>query len=625
MTRYQRCVRALAFAGLVAGVLTGTVSVRGAAPVPTLTQIAAMPDRPTVLLLEVDGAAQVRPWRPTPLTVLLDFPRMRVGSVQPPVFVPSSGHAIVGVRLEPIGRNAEGVRVAVVLSAPFEHHVRADGHRVWLELGPASVKGAPLAVSAPARAARAQAPSASAPTLVAPQAVAPVTAQAPAPAPTAPAPVVAPAVSVPAPSAAPAGAGPTQKAYAGEPVTLDFQQADIRAVLRVFAEVSGLNIIIDPTIRGTVDVSLKEVPWNQALEVILRANALSYRIDGTVLWIAPRKVFEADDKQAADEQAARESREAALKRTPYTRVLSYARGEDVVRLLKDARVLTKNGQAQVDPRTNTIIITDVPAALANAESLIVTLDQPQPQVEIEARIVQANKSFARRLGVQWGLTGRVDPALGNTTPFAFPNRGVIKGVASSAASTNAVNLGAANPTSGVGLSLGAVNGSFNLDVALSAAEAAGNLRVLSTPRVSAQNNREAEITQGVQIPIQTVANNTVTVTFKDAALTLKVTPQISSAGTVIMQIGLENAQADFSRAVNGIPPINTQRANTQVLVGDGQTTVIGGIYTSQQQTSNDRTPGLSQLPLLKWLFRRDGITDDSSELLIFITPRIVKG
>ena len=139
------------------------------------------------------------------------------------------------------------------------------------------------------------------------------------------------------------------------------------------------------------------------------------------------------------------------------------------------------------------------------------------------------------------------------------------------------------------------------------------------------NNHEAEMTQGVQIPIQTVANNTVTVQFKDAALKLKVTPQISSAGTVIMQIALENAQADFSRAVNGIPPINTQRANTEVLVGDGQTTVIGGIYTSQQQTSNDRTPGLSQLPLLKWLFRRDGITDDSSELLIFITPRIVKG
>jgi type IV pilus assembly protein PilQ len=187
-----------------------------------------------------------------------------------------------------------------------------------------------------------------------------------------------------------------------------------------------------------------------------------------------------------------------------------------------------------------------------------------------------------------------------------------------------VNLAAPAPNSGIGLTLGAVNGAFNLDVAITAAEAAGNLKVLSTPRVSAQNNGEAEITQGVQIPIQTVANNTVTVTFKDAALTLKVVPQITSAGTVIMKIALENASPDFSRSVNNIPPINTQRANTQVLVADGQTTVIGGIMTSQQQTQTDRTPGLGQLPLLKWLFKRDQITDDSSELLIFITPRIAK-
>ena len=193
------------------------------------------------------------------------------------------------------------------------------------------------------------------------------------------------------------------------------------------------------------------------------------------------------------------------------------------------------------------------------------------------------------------------------------------------ASVTMIFPGCSAPSSALGLALGAINGAFNLDVALTAAENSGNLRVLSTPRVSAQNNGEAEITQGVQIPIQTVANNTVTVTFKDAALTLRVTPQISAAGTVIMKIALENAQPDFSRAINGIPPINTQRAVTQVLVGDGQTTVIGGIFISQQQTSTDRTPGLGQIPLIRWLFKRDALTDDSTELLIFITPRIVKG
>ena len=157
---------------------------------------------------------------------------------------------------------------------------------------------------------------------------------------------------------------------------------------------------------------------------------------------------------------------------------------------------------------------------------------------------------------------------------------------------------------------------------LSALESQGQGRILSTPRVSTQNNIEAEITQGIQIPIQTVANNTVTVTFKDAALTLKVTPQITAANTVIMQISVENASPDFSRQVNNIPPIDTQRANTRVLVSNGETTVIGGIYVSREQTTQDRTPGLHRVPLLGWLFKRDDIRDESRELLIFITPKI---
>ncbi len=169
-----------------------------------------------------------------------------------------------------------------------------------------------------------------------------------------------------------------------------------------------------------------------------------------------------------------------------------------------------------------------------------------------------------------------------------------------------------------------MNGAVNLDVALSALEREGQGRLLSTPRVATQNNVEAEITQGVQIPIQTVANNTVTVSFKDAALTLRVTPQITAANTVIMRIAVENAAPDFSRSVNNIPPIDTQRAVTQVLVTNGETTVIGGIYVSREQANQDRTPGLSRLPLLGWLFRRDGVTDESRELLIFITPRIVR-
>jgi type IV pilus assembly protein PilQ len=188
-----------------------------------------------------------------------------------------------------------------------------------------------------------------------------------------------------------------------------------------------------------------------------------------------------------------------------------------------------------------------------------------------------------------------------------------------------VNLGASAASSAIGVALGAINGAFNLDVALTALEHSGKGRILSSPRLTTQNNQEAEVAQGIQIPIQTVANNTVTVQFKDAVLKLTVTPQITAANTVIMNITIENATADFSKAVNGIPPINTQRALTRVQVNDGATTVIGGIFVSTQQTSNDRTPVLHRIPLLGWLFQRNRLDDTSTELLIFITPRVLRG
>jgi type IV pilus assembly protein PilQ len=293
-------------------------------------------------------------------------------------------------------------------------------------------------------------------------------------------------------------------------------------------------------------------------------------------------------------------------------------------LLKSA--LSSRGSVEVDGRTNTLIITDLADRLTTASDLISTLDKAQPQVEIEARIVQVNKNFQRSLGVQWGFSALATPALGNTTGLGFPNSAALTGAQGGTinGTPTAVSLPASAPNSGIGLQLGSVNGAFNLDVALTALETSGNGRVLSTPRVSTQNNVEAEIKQGTQIPIQTVANNTVTVSFKDAALVLKVTPQITAANTVIMKISLENGQADFSKAVNGIPPINTQSANTSVLVNDGQTTVIGGIYLSSEQYQTDRTPGLGRIPLLNWLFKRETAIDNSTELLIFITPRITK-
>jgi len=316
----------------------------------------------------------------------------------------------------------------------------------------------------------------------------------------------------------------------------------------------------------------------------------------------------------------------------FTKTLSYARAGDVARLLKDARVLSSRGSALVDERTNTLIINDLPEAVTECESLIAVLDRSEPQVEIEAKIIQTSTDAARALGVQWGVGGRMASDLANTAPIAFPAQSSVAGrtssllsgagAASGGSAPTAVNLPAPAATSGLGISMGTITGSFNLDVALTALERKGQGKILSQPKVMMQNNFEAEMTQGVQIPIQTVSNNTVTVTFKDAALTLKVKPQITASNTVMMNISLENASPDYSRQVNGIPPIDTQRALTQVLVNDAETMVIGGIMKSQETSSKDGVPGLSRIPLLGWLFRRDMMSEDLRELLIFITPRI---
>jgi type IV pilus assembly protein PilQ len=422
----------------------------------------------------------------------------------------------------------------------------------------------------------------------------------------------------------------TPERFNGNPVTLDFTDADLRAVLRTFADISGLNVVIDPKVDGKVNLSLHEVPWDQALDIILRSNGLAYEVDGTVVRIAPVGVFTAEKDDRKKQQEAADS---AADLPTITRTLSYAKAADLVPLLKSA-TLSSRGDVQIDARTNTLIIRDIASKLQGVAQVLDSLDRPQPQVEIEARIIQTTRDFARNLGVQWGFNGRVATDLGNTTGLAFPNQGTITGRtggvqgpiqgAGTDSPATGVNLGVSPATSAIGLALGSVNGAVNLDVALSALESSGHGRILSTPRIATQNNVTAKIIQGVQIPIQTVANNTVTVSFKDAALTMQVTPQITASNTVIMQIDIENAAPDFSRAIAGIPPIDTQHAITSILVSDGQTSVIGGIYISQEQSTNDRTPGLHKVPLLGWLFRRETLTDQSRELLIFITPRIIK-
>ena len=455
-----------------------------------------------------------------------------------------------------------------------------------------------------------------------------------------------PAVGAPAPGT---GAGRSEGAavgrstprfgereYAGSPVSMSFQNADLRSVLRTFAEVTGLNIVIDPQVEGRVEVALVDVPWDQALEVILRANRLGYDLDGSVLRVAPLATL-ADERRQRRVLAEQQALEGELEML--VRSLSYGRAADLGRLVTQT-VLSPRGQVQVDERTNTVIATDLGHRLDAVRDLIDRLDRAEPQVEIRARIVQARRSYARELGIRWGVTGRAAPELGNTTPLVFPNRGGVTGrvggsqgpradgaderARATEDSGTAVSLGALAATSALGLALGAVDGSLNLDLVLSAAEHEGHVETLSSPRVTTQNNVQAMIVQGDQIPIQTVANNTVTVQFKDAALRLAVTPQITAADTVILQLEIDNDFVNFGESVNGVPPVVTQRAVTTVQVADGDTTVIGGIQQRGRQRRTEGVPGFSRIPWLGRLFRRRARSESTDELMIFLTPHIVR-
>ena len=433
---------------------------------------------------------------------------------------------------------------------------------------------------------------------------------------------------------------PGEKIYTGHPISLDFKDGDLQDIFRLFADISGLNIVVNPGVSGKVTLKLNEVPWDQALDLILKANGLGYTLEGNVIRIARLSDLQ---KEEQDRRKLEEEKALAGNLEVWNKTLSYAKATELQDTVKKV-ALSARGTITLDPRTNTMIITDLPANLAKARDLIADLDRATPQVEIEARIVVTSRNFTRDLGIQWGFNHVQTPQFANTTNLTFPNSIIINGGAvpssggispdagaqSSAAGIGAagrgyaVNLPAAGFNSGIGISLGNILGNFNLDVALTALEQQGRGRVLSTPKVTTQNNHAAEIKQGVQIPIQTVANNTVTVTFKDAVLTLKVTPQITEANTVILDLNVENNTPDLANRVNGIPPINTQSATTQVLVRDGATAVIGGIFQSNEQSSQSSTPFLGRLPLLGYLFRNRFVSNTNNELLLFITPRIIK-
>jgi type IV pilus assembly protein PilQ len=402
-----------------------------------------------------------------------------------------------------------------------------------------------------------------------------------------------------------------EKAYTGEPLSLNLKDADIKDVLRTFAQLTGLNIAIDPTVTGSVTVDFVDVPWDQALEVILRQNSLAYVLEGNVMRVgtATRLSEEAESNRRLSEQ---ERLNVALSTVGFK--LSYARASDVAGLLRE--MASPRARIIVDQRTNQLIISEIPGYLQTMRNLIDSVDVPTRQVVIEARIVETTKLFIQQYGFNWGFHGTMDPSLGTGTGLVFPNRIDTVG--------GPFNFGVGNPV--ISFSLQNVLGTFTLDLALLAAETEGIARVISAPRVMTQDNTPAEIQSGFQIPYQTRVNFTTTVAYVDATLRLSVTPQITESGTVIMDIQVQKNEPATGLNIEGGSgtPLSTRRAQTRLMVRDGGTSVIAGIYQVKENNAQSRLPFVHQIPILGTLFRRRDYNSEHDELLIFITPRIVR-
>jgi type IV pilus assembly protein PilQ len=280
-------------------------------------------------------------------------------------------------------------------------------------------------------------------------------------------------------------------------------------------------------------------------------------------------------------------------------------------------LLSQRGSVIVDSRTNSLIIKELPAYMDTIVSVIDRLDTPEPQVMIEARIIETTKRFTREFGIDWGFTGVADAAHGNTTGLVFPNNGQV---------TGGVNVPGGGDSGTLAFRLGNVLNTFQLDVALQAAESEGLINILSAPKVATLNNQQASIESGLQIPVQTIANNTVTVQYVAATLSLSVTPQVTAEGTVMMDINIAKREPQLAFLVPGATnaPIATKQATTRLLVRDGGTAVIGGIYKVSTDQGEDRVPGLANIPIIGNLFKNKSRREENEELLIFITPRIIK-
>jgi len=489
-------------------------------------------------------------------------------------------------------------------------------------------------------------------------------------------------------------AGQAQQAkYSGELISLNLKDVDLKDFFRLIHEISGLNVIVDANVTGSLTLVLDDVPWDQALDIVLKDNGLSKLLEGNVLRIARVETL------AAEHEATARLAEAQVEAAPLVTVfrrLHYAQAKasagaggagipgagggggqavpgvvDIIKSIKGAGVLSKRGDVQPDPRNNTVIISDIPSQIPIVESFIDKLDKRTPQVSIEAKIVLANSNFARTLGVQLaglllnksggvmtggavgpGSTVGITPPAGTSTSSTTSTGSTNTNSGGSNGSNSTTGTGSTSTTGGTSLTtpisgtrppgpaitIGSViaagtgvyaisnaSARYLINAAISAAETHDQLKVISAPNIVAQNNMVGQVVQGVQIPVQTVINNTVTTIYINAALQLDVVPQVTDDGNVFLNIKVINASPGAPPPGSPNPEINTQSATTQVLVPDGGTVVFGGVKVANRDHNVNKVPGLGNLPILGNLFKTTNVSDVEQELIFFVTPKVLPG
>ncbi|ABB31217.1 type IV pilus secretin PilQ [Geobacter metallireducens RCH3] len=467
------------------------------------------------------------------------------------------------------------VKVQVALRRQTSYELRREGGVIYLDLkNPVDITAAPVA-SEPAKQTESER---SAPVVVKSQAVSPT------------------------------AAADGKKVYTGRRVTLEFSDADIRKIFQLIAEVSNLNFIVGDDVTGTISLKLVNVPWDQALDVILENKGLGMQRDGNIVQIRPKsKIMTLAD----EEQKAKKSREQGMELKTEVFDVNYAAVGDVVTQFNTLK--SERGMISQDARTNRVIVKDIAPVVAEMRNLLKSLDIPEKQVMIEARIVEASSTVTQELGIQWGIHARDANTIGVTNADVGFG-GILTGLAPTA--------GTFGPGAAAGITFGKLISGGSLDLKLSALASGERIKIISSPKVVTLNNKAAKISQGQSIPYSTVSAEGTKTEFVEAALTLEVTPHIASDGSISMKIKATNNSA-APAPTGAVPAINKKEATTELLVRNGETTVIGGIYVDNDSQADQGVPFFKDIPLLGWLFKSSNTQKIKNELLIFITPKIV--